>query len=329
MASRIEPLYYYKWMWKDWRSNRRVQRMHFIARGLYRELLDEQFIEGSIPDDIEALAEICGCPIAVMKEYWPEIAPHFTKDENGNFVHPKMETVRTELDSIRVKASDAGRKSAQLRNGRSTPVQRSFNDLDIHRSTSKRQSRVRAESETEQSKSVEPPPKPAVTMQPLDNPDVSTLVRQIVISHPKSLMCKMRFGEVNYAQTAAVLKAMEDEMDWTGKSAIECLADILRKVEAHARDIPLNQYQFLKDVPDYFASHQYRAEAAVLSGRNGNGGASESKGIRRVDEAFNELRKAGVNIQDRRPETGADEVRDTPRRGHGRGETGIILEGSG
>src|SRR5882757_2739727 len=120
-TERLEPLYYYKWLWKDWRSNRRVQRMHYIARGFYRELLDEQFIEGSIPSDMKSLAEVCGCPIAVMQEYWPEIESHFEDDGQGGLIHPKMETMRTEMDAVRAKQSRAGKASAQskLLNGKS------------------------------------------------------------------------------------------------------------------------------------------------------------------------------------------------------------------
>lgn len=134
MVERLEPLYYYKWLWKDWRSNRRVQRMHYVARGFYRELLDEQFIEGSIPKDIVALAEICGCPIAVMKEYWPEIEPHFEDDGQGGLIHPKMETMRTEMDATRAKQSRAGKASAQskLLNSKANPthVQQMLTGLD-------------------------------------------------------------------------------------------------------------------------------------------------------------------------------------------------------
>lgn len=148
--ARLEPLHYYKWLWRDWRSNRRVQRMHYIARGFYRELLDEQFIEGSIPNNIDALADICGCPRAVMQEYWPEIAPHFEQDENGCLVHPKMETVRTEMDAIRVKQSNAGRKSAEskLKNtqGNSTDVQLSLTGVENF------QPAEQSRAETEQSK---------------------------------------------------------------------------------------------------------------------------------------------------------------------------------
>lgn len=66
MPKILEPLPYFKWFWRDWRANRKVQRLHYVARGLYRDLLDEQWENGSLPADVEELADICSCPVEVM-----------------------------------------------------------------------------------------------------------------------------------------------------------------------------------------------------------------------------------------------------------------------
>jgi uncharacterized protein YdaU (DUF1376 family) len=99
---------YYKWYWQDFRANRKVQRMTYIQRGLYRELLDECWAEGSIPDDIEQLADICGCPVDVMADAWHVLNKCFAKD-GTTWRNEKLETMRTERDQIRVKKSEAGR----------------------------------------------------------------------------------------------------------------------------------------------------------------------------------------------------------------------------
>jgi hypothetical protein len=57
----FEAMPWYRWLVKDYRANRKVQRTGYIARGLYRELLNEAWIEGSLPNDLAALADICGC----------------------------------------------------------------------------------------------------------------------------------------------------------------------------------------------------------------------------------------------------------------------------
>lgn len=105
------PLPYYRWYVKDYRSSRRVQRMHFLARGLYRELLDECWEEGAVPDDVEALAEICGCPPDVMAQHWPDIRRGFQPQEPGSdwLISARLERERTVRDKERVVRAHAGR----------------------------------------------------------------------------------------------------------------------------------------------------------------------------------------------------------------------------
>lgn len=121
-----DPLPYYQWFVKDYRANRKVQAMSYVERGLYRELLDECWEEGRIPDDPIALAEICRCPVGVMAESWPNIRKCFTPlpGMDGMFLtNDKLESIRAKADKVRDAASIAGRKSAERRfNGRSTVV---------------------------------------------------------------------------------------------------------------------------------------------------------------------------------------------------------------
>jgi uncharacterized protein YdaU (DUF1376 family) len=107
--TRDEALSYYKWLWRDFRANRKVQRMGYIAKGLYRELLDEAWSEGSIPTDMETLADICGCPVEVMTEAWPRIAPCWVDNGHGRLVNEKLDSLRTATDAERVVKAQAGR----------------------------------------------------------------------------------------------------------------------------------------------------------------------------------------------------------------------------
>lgn len=104
------PLPYYRWFWQDWRANRNVQRMTYVERGLYRELLDECWAEGFIPTDLQVLADICDCPIDVMEDAWPRLEKCFDMDSDGKMVNTRLNIERTEKDSERVKRSEAGRK---------------------------------------------------------------------------------------------------------------------------------------------------------------------------------------------------------------------------
>lgn len=107
----MEPLGYYKWHWQAWRANRRVQRMSWQARGLYRELLDEFWAEGSIPDDMVFMAEVCGCTEDEMATYWVEIS-HCFELRDDRLYNRKMDEQRTAKDSHRVAMANAGKAGA-------------------------------------------------------------------------------------------------------------------------------------------------------------------------------------------------------------------------
>lgn len=108
----MEALPYYKWFWQKWRASREVQRMGYVARGLYRELLDEQWDKGGIPDDVNRLAAICDCPIDVMQAEWPKVAPSFPIRKKGLLVNGVLESMRTQHDQLRVDKSIAGKMGA-------------------------------------------------------------------------------------------------------------------------------------------------------------------------------------------------------------------------
>lgn len=107
-----KPLSYYKWFWQDFRANRKVQRMNYIERGLYRELLDECWADGSLPDDISELAEICGCPNDVMANAWQVLGKCFIDRGDGRLVNEKLESLRTDTDKTRLARAESGKKGA-------------------------------------------------------------------------------------------------------------------------------------------------------------------------------------------------------------------------
>lgn len=98
-----QPLPYYTWYVKDWRANRKVwKRLDHVSRGLYRELLDECWLAGTIPDDVPRLAEIAECPVGVMAEAWPALKEFFTPVLDGAYYqHDRIENLRTADDKMR------------------------------------------------------------------------------------------------------------------------------------------------------------------------------------------------------------------------------------
>jgi hypothetical protein len=115
MNDRLDPLDYYKWHWKRWRLSRRVQSLDYIAEGLFRTLLDEQFAEGFVPDDVSELALICRCPTIVLEEHWPALQSFFPLIAEGQRRNANQEENRTEMDRKRVQQSMAGKNSARSR----------------------------------------------------------------------------------------------------------------------------------------------------------------------------------------------------------------------
>lgn len=92
-----------------------MARMGYIARGLYRELLDEQWLKGFIPNDITLLAEIADCPEEIMRSEWPRIATQFEELSPGRLVNPKLEEMRTASDIYRVRQAQFGRQGGRPR----------------------------------------------------------------------------------------------------------------------------------------------------------------------------------------------------------------------
>jgi len=112
-TERLKPLPYYRWYPTDYRASRNANRLDHVGRGIYRELLDECWAEGVIPDDIEALADIARCPVGIMAELWPAIRKMFrpTEGMDGMFlVNRRLEIERSESDQERIRKALGGRK---------------------------------------------------------------------------------------------------------------------------------------------------------------------------------------------------------------------------
>ena len=114
-----EPLPWYKWYPKDFRASRHVQRMSYVERGLYRELLEENYLKGSIPDDISELADICSCPVEVMEKAWERLCRCFNVVEDGKRSNDRVDSVLSDQGRTRENNARAGKASAAARgNGR-------------------------------------------------------------------------------------------------------------------------------------------------------------------------------------------------------------------
>lgn len=131
----FEPMPYYRWYWRDWRASRAVQRMPWQARAMYRELLDECWVSGSIPNDADTLANIIGTTRDEFDTFWVHVRPMFTK-KGRRLYNARIEHERERANQLRATKSLAGKKSAEKRGDRGpTPVQHPSTDVE-HQPTS-------------------------------------------------------------------------------------------------------------------------------------------------------------------------------------------------
>lgn len=98
MASEEAPAY--QWFVKDWRSSRAGQRMTFAERGVYREMLDEQWERRTLPDDPDAVAELIATTEAQRADVlaaWPVVRRKFVTVEGGQIQNARLERCRREF----------------------------------------------------------------------------------------------------------------------------------------------------------------------------------------------------------------------------------------
>jgi len=105
-------LSWYRWFPNVFRQkSRKVRMMTFDQRACYRELLDECWNDGSIPDDPEVLARLVGFdPAKFSTEVWPVIRQCFHQLEDGQLANEFMDRERAQAVARLRNASDAAKK---------------------------------------------------------------------------------------------------------------------------------------------------------------------------------------------------------------------------
>jgi hypothetical protein len=78
---RIPEVYFYEWSISRWRTSETRARLTMAGRGIYRELLDLCYAQGSIPKDFQTLASLVGCAPIEIEQVWANISRHFIDDK--------------------------------------------------------------------------------------------------------------------------------------------------------------------------------------------------------------------------------------------------------
>lgn len=120
---------------KDWQSDEAVKLMTWEQRGIYRELLDHQWLEGSIPGDVALLAAMLRVPLARFKKaIWPLIASKFTPVDNdgSRLIQLRLERQRDNQEEFIQGKKIAGSKGGKERARRHAEAkQRASNALAL------------------------------------------------------------------------------------------------------------------------------------------------------------------------------------------------------
>lgn len=93
---------------KEWRGSRVVFRMTAAQRGMYLEMLLEQWENLSLPDDPMAVCEIIGFSPAEWKRNWEILRRNFVTSEEGRIVNLRLEKERVKQKIRREKGLKGG-----------------------------------------------------------------------------------------------------------------------------------------------------------------------------------------------------------------------------
>ncbi len=112
MAEQQSPAF--QFYFKDWRSSKRVSRMSFKERGMYLELLIEQWDKGPLPLLVAELAESIGAKETDFKKSWPTLKSCFLQTAEG-WVNERLERERVKQKLRNQRAADWGKDGADKR----------------------------------------------------------------------------------------------------------------------------------------------------------------------------------------------------------------------
>lgn len=100
---------------KEWRSSRNVMRMSFAERGMYLEMLLEQWESMSLPDSPSSIADIIGGKVGDWTKAWPTLMRCFVSLGDGRIVNLRLEKERDKQHGNKRRQSDRGKAGAESR----------------------------------------------------------------------------------------------------------------------------------------------------------------------------------------------------------------------
>lgn len=81
MKTRPAEVYLYEWSVLAWMGSRTRMELDAAGRGVFRELIDRCYTQGSIPKDPSLICQICSVTEGQLEEIWAKISRHFYQDK--------------------------------------------------------------------------------------------------------------------------------------------------------------------------------------------------------------------------------------------------------
>jgi len=104
------------WSVQDWRGDDLYDELDNRERGIYRELIDQCWVAGSITSDPEYLARFVGEPIEYFARFWAKARKKFRSIEGGaRLTSKRLEEDRRRLENVRKKRKKVAKTAAKAR----------------------------------------------------------------------------------------------------------------------------------------------------------------------------------------------------------------------
>ena len=161
----------YPWYITDWRESEAVLTMTIEQRGLYRELLDMCWREGSLPTEERTLRKLAMAEQAEFDKCWPVVKTQFT-ERDGRLWNAKVDEKRPEVLKSKEDRSRGGKiraESAPRKKGRFLPDRTSSAGRELPACDQLSTSSAPAEHPADD----QPPPSPSMQLAPSPLPGVS------------------------------------------------------------------------------------------------------------------------------------------------------------
>lgn len=104
---------WYKWFVESWFASETRHGMTIEERGLYRECLDLQAIEKSIPRDLNTLRRLLAADREEFDRAWPKVSTCFVPFLTDRLVNLRMKDVIDDREEVRGERAKAGAKGGK------------------------------------------------------------------------------------------------------------------------------------------------------------------------------------------------------------------------